>query len=143
MSIIHTTNAFLPLIKKGEIKKILVLSSGLGDSESIVEWEWKDNVPYCVSKAALNMLVASYSTTLVEEGIMIVAISPGLVKTLTADWAPQFYEGVTKIFQKSNPSFEGPLSPEDSVSMMLETVGKLTVKDTGKFLSHHGDKEWV
>lgn len=57
--------------------------------------------------------------------------------------APQFYEGVTKIFQKSNPSFEGPLSPEDSVSMMLETVGKLTVKDTGKFLSHHGDKEWV
>ncbi|KAK6340001.1 hypothetical protein TWF730_001777 [Orbilia blumenaviensis] len=143
MSVVHTTNAFLPLIKKSKIKKIVVLSSGIGDIEGVVTWGLKDNVPYCVSKAAVNMVVAKYSTALAEDEITIVAVSPGLVRTQTQDWAPQFYENITKVFQKNKPSFDGPLSPEDSVSMMLETVSKLTFKDTGRFMSHHGNKDWL
>ncbi|KAK6523059.1 hypothetical protein TWF281_002482 [Arthrobotrys megalospora] len=143
MAVVHTTNAFLPLLRKSQIKKVAVLSSGIGDIEGIVEWGMKDNVPYCVSKAALNMVVAMYSTALVDDGVTIVAISPGLVRTQTQDWAPQFYEDITKVFQKSKPSFEGPLTPEESVSMMLDVVGKLTVKDSGRFMSHHGNKDWL
>ncbi|KAK6497022.1 hypothetical protein TWF481_002002 [Arthrobotrys musiformis] len=143
MSIVHTTNAFLPLIKKSNIKKIAVLSSGVGDVEGIVQWGMKDSVPYCVSKAAANMVVAMYSNALVEDGVTIVAISPGLVRTQTQDWAPQFYENMTKVFQKTKPSFEGPLSPEESVNFLLDTLGKLTVKDTGRFMSHHGNKDWL
>ncbi|KAF3180318.1 hypothetical protein TWF106_005949 [Orbilia oligospora] len=143
LSVVHTTNAFLPLIKKGEVKKILVISTGLADTDAVIEWQWKDNVPYGASKAAVNMVVAQYSNALVEDGVTIVALSPGLVRTQTQDWAPAFYEKVTNIFRKSKPSFEGPLSPEESVRLMLETLGKLTVKDGGKFLSQNGNKDWL
>ncbi|KAK6344586.1 hypothetical protein TWF718_006545 [Orbilia javanica] len=143
MAMVHTTSAFLPLVKKSNLKKIVVLTSGLGDPKGVVEWGWKDSVPYCVSKAAVNMLVASYSNVLSDDGVTIVAISPGLVKTQTQDWAPQFYETVTKLFQKSKPSYEGPLSPEESVELMLGTVGKLTVKDTGRSMSQYGTDDWL
>ncbi|KAK6517651.1 hypothetical protein TWF506_004835 [Arthrobotrys conoides] len=143
LSVIHTTNAFLPLVKKSEVKKIVVISTGLADTEAVIEWQWKDNVPYGVSKAAVNMVVAQYSNALVEDGVTIVAVSPGLVKTQTQDWAPAFYDKVTNIFRRSKPEFEGPLTPEESVRLMLGTFEKLTLKDTGKFLSQNGNKDWL
>lgn len=39
--------------------------------------------------------------------------------------------------------FKGPITPEESVKAVLHVVYGATLKDTGKFISHHGNKEWV
>jgi hypothetical protein len=41
------------------------------------------------------------------------------------------------------PNFEGPITPEKSVSSMFEVIERWTVEDTGAFVSHHGNKEWL
>ncbi|KAF3918149.1 C-factor [Dactylellina cionopaga] len=143
MSVIHTTNAFLPLIKKGTLKKIAVLSTGIADVDATLAWGLAGNVPYCVSKAAVNMIVAKYATQVKEDGITIVSLSPGLVLTSNEEWFVQMYDGLTQLFRKTKPEFAGPITPETSVTMMLDVVGKLSVNDTGKFLSHNGNQDWL
>lgn len=49
---------------------------------------------------------------------------------------------ITK-FRKVTPSFEGPITPEESVKLMLSILDKSTVKDTGAFVSQKGNKEWL
>lgn len=51
-----TTNAFLPLLKKGTLKKIVTLASGLGDTQLTMQVGLSNQVSYCVSKAAVEML---------------------------------------------------------------------------------------
>lgn len=46
-------------------------------------------------------------------------------------------------FRKIEPSFNGPITPEESVTAMLSVVEKATVKDTGAFISHKGNKQWL
>lgn len=51
---------------------------------------------------------------------------------------------MTKTFQVGYPNWNGvPLSPEESVNMMLSVVDNLELKDSGAFLSHKGNKEWL
>lgn len=45
--------------------------------------------------------------------------------------------------KKKHPDFEGPMSTEQSVKMMLDVVDKATIADTGAFVSQHGNKEWL
>lgn len=78
---IHLLNAFTPLIKKGELKKVIVLSSAMGDAEFVADVGVKAQTPYAASKAALNMVVAKYHVQYAEEGILFMALSPGLVET--------------------------------------------------------------
>ena len=42
-----------------------------------------------------------------------------------------------------NPSFTGPVPPEDSVRDMLNVIDRITAKDSGAFVSHKGSKEWL
>lgn len=42
--------------------------------------------------------------------------------------------------QAAYPSFDGnALTPEQSVTAQLDVISKLTAKDSGAFLTHHGD----
>ena len=34
-------------------------------------------------------------------------------------------------------------TPEESVTEMLNSVAKMSTKDTGVFVSHHGDENWL
>jgi hypothetical protein len=45
--------------------------------------------------------------------------------------------------KKYAPSFEGPITPEQSVKMQLDVINKITVKDSGAFVSHYGNKQWI
>lgn len=60
---ILTTNAFLPLLRKGAIKKVLTLSSGLGDAEMNLKAEYANQVPYCITKQSLEMVNVKYAGT--------------------------------------------------------------------------------
>jgi NAD(P)-dependent dehydrogenase (short-subunit alcohol dehydrogenase family) len=78
---LYSINAFLPLVKNSTTKKIIVLSTGLADTELFESAGMKSAVPYTMSKVAVNVLVAKYAIEFKEEGIQFLALSPGLVAT--------------------------------------------------------------
>lgn len=81
VGVVHTTNAFLPLLHAGAAKKVISLSTGIASTDVTLGAAFTANAPYCVSKAALNLAVAKYAAELRPEGFTFLAISPGLVNT--------------------------------------------------------------
>lgn len=74
----YVLDTFLPLIRKGKEKKIVVISSGMADLELVNQINVAIAAPYSVSKAAANLLVAKYHAALgKKEGILFLSLSPG------------------------------------------------------------------
>ena len=61
MGPIHTTNAFLPLLRKGTLKKIMTISSGVGDPALTLESGFAVHTSYAVSKCALEMVNVKFA----------------------------------------------------------------------------------
>jgi NAD(P)-dependent dehydrogenase (short-subunit alcohol dehydrogenase family) len=152
-----TTNAFLPLIEKGQEKKIIHISTAMADLEFIKITGIDHGVPYAVSKSAQTMLATKYAAELAPKGIKVLALSPGWVDTFGGNRKsrrlepancvvpPQmaaFIATLTAKFQKFDPKVEGPIQTEESVRMCLEVIEKLDAGMSGDILSHHGDKNW-
>ena len=78
-------------------------------------------LPYSTSKAALNMLVKGLAATLAGRGIIVVALSPGWVRT-------------------DMGGAGAPLAPEASVQGLRKVISGLKKKDSGKFFSHDGSE---
>lgn len=78
---IHLFNLFLPLIQRGEVKKVIAISSGMGDLDLVINQELDMAGPYSISKAALNLAVAKFSAEFKSEGILFMSVSPGVVET--------------------------------------------------------------
>lgn len=83
VGVIYSINAFLPLIRKGNAKKITVISTGLADLDLAQRANIAFSVLYSSTKAATNMVVAKYAAELRGEGIILLALSPGVVNTAT------------------------------------------------------------
>jgi len=149
VGVAHTINAFLPLIKKGQGKKVITLSTGMADLDLVNRFSIPIAGPYSISKAATNMLVAKYNAALGKsEGILFMAISPGLVDT--SEGAPmseqdiQGGQAMGAMFAAYAPHFTGPITTEESVKMQLEVIDKATVETFGGgFVSHFGTKQWL
>ena len=107
--------ALVDNVAASERKTIAVMSSRLG---SIAEASGSSFL-YATSKAALNALAKGLSVTLASRGIVVVALSPGWVRT---DMGGE----------------NAPLSAEASVKGLRTVLSRLTAADTGKFLSHDG-----
>ncbi|KAJ7042994.1 hypothetical protein C8F04DRAFT_1251801 [Mycena alexandri] len=149
VSVVHSINAFLPLLKSGTAKKVVSISSGLGDLDFTLQADSTAQPSYSVAKAALNMVVAKFAVELKSEGFVFLALSPGVVNTSsTAVSAPseKTIEEMKRLggaIMKVVPEFKGPLKPEESVRMQLEVIHRWTVEDSGAFVSHLGNKQWV
>jgi NAD(P)-dependent dehydrogenase (short-subunit alcohol dehydrogenase family) len=78
---IDAINAFLPLVKKGSVKKVLSISTGMADFELCAKYEIWESAPYSISKAALNAAIGKYAARYGKEGILFLSISPGVVDT--------------------------------------------------------------
>ena len=76
-------NAFLPLIRKGHLKKVIYISSGMGDINVIRVCELPSLLGYAVGKASGNIMMAKYAAELKSEGIKTLSLSPGWVETDT------------------------------------------------------------
>ncbi len=102
-------------VAASERRTIAMMSSRLG---SISESSGM-TLPYSTSKAALNMLVKGLAATLAGRGIIVVALSPGWVRT---DMGGE----------------SAPLSPEASVLGLRKVIANLKPADSGRFFSHDG-----
>ena len=81
VGVIYSINAFLPLVRKSTIKKVVALTTGLADTDIAPKSGVPNFVVYSSMKAALNMVIARYSVELREDGIVFLALSPGIVLT--------------------------------------------------------------
>jgi NAD(P)-dependent dehydrogenase (short-subunit alcohol dehydrogenase family) len=76
-------NAFLPLLRKGGEKRVTYISSGVADLSETLESRVANSVPYCVSKAGGNIIIAKFAAELQDEGFTFLSIAPGAVATET------------------------------------------------------------
>ena len=81
LHLMYAVNAFLPLIRNGHEKKIIYISSGLGDVNVTRTTEVAVQLGYAVSKASGNRIMAKYAAELKSEGIFTLSLSPGWVAT--------------------------------------------------------------
>ncbi|KAJ4296349.1 hypothetical protein N0V90_006394 [Kalmusia sp. IMI 367209] len=146
--VLFSINAFIELVKKSSVKKVIVISTGMADPEIVGVSEVAGSIPYSMSKAAVNILVAKYAVEYKQDGVIFLALSPGMVHTSTDpdNIPPEYaamYKELTAKFRKYEPSFNGPIRPEESVDAQLNVIHNITLKDSGEFLSHHGNKRWL
>jgi NAD(P)-dependent dehydrogenase (short-subunit alcohol dehydrogenase family) len=83
--VIEVTNAMLPLLRRSPAGRIVNVSSERGLIGRALDqghplWPML-NLAYCSSKAALNMITASYAKELWDTSIKVNAVDPGWVKT--------------------------------------------------------------
>ena len=78
---IHLFNLFIPLILKGNAKKVIALSTGMADLEPARIYNLHENAAYAISKAALNMAVGKFSAEYSKDGVLFISICPGMVET--------------------------------------------------------------
>ncbi|KAK7057761.1 NAD(P)-binding protein, partial [Favolaschia claudopus] len=125
IGVVHSTNAFLPLLKNGSAKKVVCLNSLLGDIDFTVQAEAIGAASYSISKAALTMVVAKYAAQYKSEGFTFLCISPGVVATDMLAESPET-EMLAAAIAKYAPDYKGLISPEVSVKMQLEVIGRWT-----------------
>jgi len=81
----HLFNLIAPLVLKGRAKKVIAISSGFADKELMAKFDIHNSAPYAISKAALDMVVALFSAQYAKDGVLFMAISPGMVDTGNAN----------------------------------------------------------
>ena len=110
---LRIANAFLPNVKAAK-GKIITLSSQMGSTGAS-----SDNLAYRVSKQAVNRLMRALATELKPQGIPVLIVHPGWVKTDMGGDGAQ-------------------LTPEESAAQLLKLIDKLDVSSTGRFLAWNG-----
>lgn len=113
------TRELVGLLRNGTDPMIVNISSQLGSME--VGKELGQDTAYCVSKAALNMLSVKTAATLKSDGIALIMMHPGWVKT-----------------DMGGPGAK--LTVEESVNAVINTISGLSIRDTGRFLCWDGSE---
>ncbi|KAH7303481.1 hypothetical protein B0I35DRAFT_485171 [Stachybotrys elegans] len=140
--------AFLPLVRKGTQKKIVAISSGMGDVDFINDAKVFGSVPYGISKAALNILMAKLNVAYQDEGILCIAICPG---EISRDTPPTFNDEqmakvmkIVSVFRGYAPNYES-YDPPTAAKNVMAAIDRSSLEAGfgGSFLSHNGTKKWM
>jgi NAD(P)-dependent dehydrogenase (short-subunit alcohol dehydrogenase family) len=144
---VHLFNAFMPLILKGKAKKVFAISTGASDPVMTLKPDMYQATGYSITKAALNMVVAKFSASYREKGVLFMAICPGAVDTGSLQIATE-EEGALAMamfgkFKAYSPTFEGPVPVDQAAKSVLALMNKASVDAgtypdgyAGKFMSH-------
>lgn len=71
----------MPLILKGNAKKVISLSTGMADLDSTNKFEIQVAPGYAISKAAMNVAIGKFHAQYKKEGVLFMSISPGVSDT--------------------------------------------------------------
>ncbi|RMZ91417.1 hypothetical protein DV736_g1335, partial [Chaetothyriales sp. CBS 134916] len=110
----RVSSAFLPLLEKGKLKKLLIVSSELGSMTNKDYFALAPFPSYKISKAATNMLMVQYAIELKPKGFTVFCVSPGWLKT-----------------DLGGPAAD--LEPVVGAKEVLRILDKATPEDNGKF----------
>lgn len=110
---LRTARAFLPRVLRGRNPRVVFVSSELGSSST----DGSSNLAYRASKAALNKFARGLAADLRPQGVTVIALEPGWVRT-----------------PMGGPN--APLSVDESVDGILATVDALTLAQSGQFLDY-------
>ncbi|KAK7063734.1 hypothetical protein R3P38DRAFT_2820045 [Favolaschia claudopus] len=126
--VVHSTNAFLPLLKNGSAKKVLTLSSAVGHMGFTLQSE----------------------LTAQADGFVFLSICPGMVDTSPTQTAPPSagmvaeFKLITESLSKTMPTIPPPISVEESVQMQLEVFNNWPLERSGEMVSHFGNEtQWL
>ncbi|KAH8924111.1 NAD(P)-binding protein [Atractiella rhizophila] len=121
VGVVETTKGFLPLLRTGNDKKILMASSTLGligpvgtDKDIFGPGNLGGSAPYAVSKAGLNMFSRKLAAELKPEGFTIILLHPGWVKT-------------------DMGSERAMLTTEESVNGLVKRIETIKPEESGNF----------
>lgn len=109
---------FIDLLEASSSPRIVSISSWLG---SLTNKSSGGNYSYCASKTALNMLMRCLAFDVLPKGIVTIVVNPGWVQT-------------------DMGGSRAKLTPEQSVTGILDVVEKLTEADAGRFLNWDGSE---
>jgi len=112
-----TSKTLYPLLQKGEERKVINISSQMGS----IQLTGGGATPYRVSKAALNMLTRNQAIEYKRDGIAVVILHPGWVRT-----------------DMGGPA--APLTAEESARKIFQIIEMISLANTGEFISVTGDK---
>ncbi|KAF8184692.1 hypothetical protein BJ912DRAFT_1032348 [Pholiota molesta] len=126
---LRVSRAFLPLIKKSELKRIIFISSVLASSHITFLMAGQFNA-YSVAKAALNMLAHKWAATLKYDGVTTAAIHPGWSQTSLG-------EGINEWMAKYAPQVPH-FPPEAAADNVIKISKALTLENTGAFWHFDG-----
>ncbi|MDO5529056.1 MAG: SDR family NAD(P)-dependent oxidoreductase [Paracoccus sp. (in: a-proteobacteria)] len=107
--------AFLPNLRAAGAGRIVNISSQM----SFMGYRKPDQIAYRASKAALNKVMQGLASRLEAEGIPVVLVDPGWVRT-----------------DMGGPAAE--LDPQQVARGILDLAARLELADTGRFFRHDG-----
>jgi NAD(P)-dependent dehydrogenase (short-subunit alcohol dehydrogenase family) len=109
--------AFAPLLRRGTEPRLVNVSS---DAGSLAMREGKGcRYTYPASKAALNMMTRCLAHDLRADGVIVVSVHPGFVRT-----------------DMGGPN--APLAPTETVPSLVRVIDGLTMESSGHFLNWDG-----
>ncbi len=110
-----STKYLYPLIKAGNSKKIINISSKLGS----IKLSSGGSIPYNVSKTGLNMLTKQQAIEYGTDGVTVISLSPGWVRT---DMGGSF----------------APMSVQESATRILQVIETISLSQSGQFFDIDG-----
>jgi len=148
LGLVRTVHAFLPLIRKGTLKKVVNLGTAHADYEATNRTGLAFGSVYASTKSAAVQIIAKYNAAHKSEGILFLTISPGFAMTErnAGSATEKDAEAVAiqeKKFVEMDPDFK-PSTPLEAATAVLKVLGEKSVDggDGGGFISHHGNKKW-
>jgi NAD(P)-dependent dehydrogenase (short-subunit alcohol dehydrogenase family) len=111
-----TSKTLYPLFQKGKERKIINISSQMGS----IQLTGGGATPYRVSKAALNMLTRNQAIEYKRDGIAVVILHPGWVRT-----------------DVGGPA--APMTVAESARKIFQIIEMISLSNTGEFISVTGD----
>ena len=114
---LRTTRAFLPLLRKSKQPRVVNVSSGIGSLSR--KPPGKHYYAYAASKAALNMFTRIAAAEFKEQGICIVAVTPGWVRT-------------------DMGGADAELDPAVVAGELVASLDHLTIEQTSLWFDRHG-----
>lgn len=113
---LRVAQACLPQVRRGANPRIILMSSRLGSMAVGGTF----NVAYRASKAGLNRIAQCLAADLEPEGVTVIALHPGWVRT-----------------DMGGPAAD--IGVEESAAGVIRLCEMLTLRDTGRFLDYRGE----